>query len=66
MSKVLELHADNVDELCLVSNALASPTRIQILKLLYYNSYNVKEIASALAIPPLVLLSIFGFWKTPI
>lgn len=52
MSKVLELHADNIEELCLVSKALSSPTRIQILKLLYYSSFNVKEIADALSIPP--------------
>lgn len=51
MAKIMNLYADNVDELCAVSNALASPTRIQILRLLYYNSYNVKEIASALNIP---------------
>lgn len=51
MSKVLELTADNEEQLCEVGNALSSPTRIQILKLLYYNSYNVGEIAEKLNIP---------------
>lgn len=51
MAKVLELMADNEEKLCKVGNALSAPTRIQILKLLYYNSYNVKEIADKLSIP---------------
>jgi len=51
MAKVLELHADDEELLCKVGNALSSPTRIQILKLLYFNSYNVKEIAERLHIP---------------
>lgn len=51
MAKVLELTADNEEQLCEVGNALSSPTRIQILKLLYYNSYNVGEIADKLKIP---------------
>ena len=51
MAKVLELYADNEELLCKVGNALSSPTRIQILKLLYFNSYNVKEIAERLDIP---------------
>lgn len=51
MAKVLELTADNDEQLCLVGNALSSPVRIQILKLLYSNSYNVGEIAERLQIP---------------
>ena len=51
MSKVMELYADDEELLCKVGNALSSPTRIQILKLLYFNSYNVKEIAERLDIP---------------
>lgn len=51
MSKILELTAENEAQLCSVGNALSSPTRIQILKLLYYNSYNVGEIAQKLDIP---------------
>ncbi|WP_426348221.1 ArsR/SmtB family transcription factor [Alloiococcus sp. CFN-8] len=37
--------------LCSVSKALSSPDRIRILKLLYYNSYNIGEIAEKLNIP---------------
>lgn len=51
MAKIMNLYADNAEELCAVGKALASPIRIQILKYLYYNSFNVKEIASALGIP---------------
>ena len=51
MAKVLELNAEDEELLCNVGNALSSPTRIQILKLLYYNSYNVGEIAAKLQIP---------------
>jgi len=51
MAKVLELTAENESQLCEVGNALSSPTRIQILKLLYYNSFNVGEIADKLQIP---------------
>ena len=52
MSKILELNADNEEQLCNVSKALSSPDRIKILKLLYYNSYNIGEIAEHLSIPP--------------
>jgi predicted transcriptional regulator len=51
MAKVLELTAENELQLSEVGNALSSPVRIQILKLLYYNSYNVGEIADKLEIP---------------
>ena len=51
MAKILELYADDEEYLSKVGNALSSPTRIQILKLLYFNSYNVKEIAERLSIP---------------
>ena len=51
MSKIMALSADRSEELCKVGKALSSPVRIQILQLLYYNSYNVKEIASLLDIP---------------
>ena len=51
MAKILELLADQEESLCKAGKALSSETRIQILKLLYYNSYNVKEIASKLDIP---------------
>ena len=51
MSKILELNADREEQLCEVAKALSIPTRIQILKLLYYNSYNIGEIAEQLHIP---------------
>lgn len=51
MAKILNLNADNEEMLCLVSKALSSPDRIKILKLLYYNSYNIGEIAELLKIP---------------
>jgi len=51
MAKILELNADNEEILCNVSKALSVPDRIKILKLLYYNSYNIKEIADLLQIP---------------
>ncbi|HPF88420.1 MAG TPA: ArsR family transcriptional regulator [Candidatus Limiplasma sp.] len=51
MAKILELNAEDEEKLCSVGTALSSPARIQILKLLYYNSYNVKEIAEKLHIP---------------
>ncbi|MBP1755152.1 MAG: ArsR family transcriptional regulator [Firmicutes bacterium] len=51
MAKILELTADNDIQLSKVGNALSSPVRIQILKLLYSNSYNVGEIAEYLQIP---------------
>jgi predicted transcriptional regulator len=47
----LELIADDEEKLCSVGKALSSAVRIKILKLLYYNSYNVKEIAQKLNIP---------------
>lgn len=50
MSKILELNAENEGYLCKVAKALSSPDRIKILKLLYYNSYNIAEIAECLHI----------------
>lgn len=52
MAKVYELDADNEELLCDVGKALSSPIRIMILKLLYYNSYNIGEISEKLNIPP--------------
>lgn len=51
MSKILELNADHEEQLCEVAKALSVPARIQILKLLYYNSFNIGEIAEQLHIP---------------
>ena len=51
MSKILQLNADQENELSNVGHALSSPIRIEILKLLYFKSYNVKEIANKLKIP---------------
>ncbi len=52
MSKNLYLNTENEDALYKVAKALASIDRIKILKLLYYNSYNIGEIAEQLNIPP--------------
>lgn len=52
MSKILYLNAENEDTLYSAAKALASTDRIKILKLLYYNSYNIGEIAEQLNIPP--------------
>lgn len=51
MDKELELSLENEQELYSVTKALASEVRIRILKLLYYYSLNVNEIAERLCIP---------------
>ena len=51
MANVLEVNLEEEDQLCKLGAALSSPARIQILKLLYANSYNVIEIADHLQIP---------------
>ena len=51
MAKILDLNLEDETRLCALGTALSSPVRIQILKLLYYNSYNVAEIAEELQIP---------------
>lgn len=51
MANVLELDLEDEERLCTLGTALSSPARIQILKLLYYNSFNVMEIAEKLQIP---------------
>ena len=51
MAKYIELSADAPEKLCTVAKALSSPLRIEIIKLLYTNSYNVREIAEKLSLP---------------
>lgn len=51
MANILELNLEDEDRLCSLGTALSSPARIQILKLLYHNSFNVAEIAEKLQIP---------------
>lgn len=51
MANVLELNLEDEERICLLGSALSSPARVQILKLLYYNSFNVGEIAEKLSIP---------------
>lgn len=51
MANVLELSLEDEEQLCSLGAALSSPARIQILKLLYYNCFNVAEIAEKLQIP---------------
>lgn len=51
MAKILEISAENVEELASIGKALSSKMRIEILKLLYYYSLNVNEISEKLNIP---------------
>ncbi len=51
MADILEIDLNDEDRICKLSSALSSPARIQILKLLYFNSYSVVEIAQKLDIP---------------
>ena len=51
MADTLELNLEDEERLCSLGTALSSPARIQILKLLYHNSFNVAEIAQKLQIP---------------
>ena len=51
MAKTLSLNLDDEEQICTLGAVLNSPARIQILKLLYFNSYNVGEIAQKLHIP---------------
>ena len=52
MADILELNLEDEEQLCTLGAALSSPARIQILRLLYHNSFNVAEIAQKLQIPP--------------
>ena len=45
MAKALDLSLEDEEQLCNLGAALSSPARLQILKLLYFNSYSVSEIA---------------------
>ena len=51
MPKILSLSLEDEDLLCELAASLSSPARIQTLKLLYFNSYSVGEIAEKLNIP---------------
>ncbi|WP_139903114.1 ArsR/SmtB family transcription factor [Clostridium thermarum] len=51
MSKDIDLNIDRAEELYNIAKALASEVRIEIIKLLNFNSYNVNEIAEKLNIP---------------
>jgi len=51
MANILELSLEDEEQLCSLGSALSSPARIQVLKLLYHNSFNVAEIAEKLQIP---------------
>lgn len=51
MANILDLNLEDEEQLCRLGSALSSPARIQILKLLYHNSFNVAEIAEQLQIP---------------
>lgn len=51
MGKNIDLNLESTEELYNVAKALASEARLEILKLLNYNSFNVNEIAEKLNIP---------------
>lgn len=51
MPKELELSLEDEEALCELASALSSPARIQTLKLLYYQSCSINEIAERLNIP---------------
>jgi predicted transcriptional regulator len=51
MGKNVELDLERTEELYNVAKALASEVRLEILKLLNFNSFNVNEIAEKLNIP---------------
>lgn len=51
MASTREFDLEDEEQLCLLGAALNSPVRIQILKLLYFKSYSVGEIAKELSIP---------------
>ena len=52
MPNIAEFNLEDEERLCLLGAALNSPARVQILKLLYFHSYSVGEIAQQLNIPP--------------
>lgn len=52
MANIAEFNLEDEERLCLLGAALNSPARVQILKLLYFHSYSVGEIAQQLNIPP--------------
>jgi predicted transcriptional regulator len=51
MARVYEFSLEDEEQLCHLGAALNSPARIQVLKLLYFNSCSVGEIAKGLHIP---------------
>lgn len=51
MASIAEFNLEDEEQLCLLGSALNSPARIQILKLLYFQSYSVGQIAEKLSIP---------------
>ena len=51
MPKILSLSLEDEDLLCELAASLSSPARIQTLKLLYFNSYSVGEIAEKTEYP---------------
>ncbi len=51
MARTTEFNLEDEEQLCLLGAALSSPARVQILKLLYFESHSVGELASILRIP---------------
>ncbi len=52
MGKELDLNLENIEELAKISKALGSEVRVEIVKLLNENSFNVNEIAERLNLAP--------------
>jgi predicted transcriptional regulator len=51
MDKLLELNADNKEQLCLVARALSVPVRLDIVGLLFHRPYSILELAEELHLP---------------
>lgn len=52
MIQTIKMNLDDIEHLALISKALSSETRIEILRQLRYRDLNVNEIAELLDIPP--------------
>lgn len=51
MARQIEINSFNKNLLCLAAKALSSPTRIDMMHLLYFRSYSVNEMSEKLSIP---------------
>jgi predicted transcriptional regulator len=51
MDKLLELNADNKEQLCLAARALSVPVRVDMVGLLFHKPYTILELARELNLP---------------